>query len=219
MSHRGILHPSSAIPHPPSLIRHPSSARRAKHVPLPKTCDHLPKKCNHAEDLPKLTIHCCVPWFYLLVFSMSSNDHPERRRLDHVPPAWSPENATYFITVCAQPRGRNSLCVDAVAGKLLKSIVHYHTEKKWFCELALLMPDHLHAFLVFPWDRTMSSTLQDWKRYTARTCGINWQRDFFEHRIRNEKRHVETWHYIRHNPVRSGLVHQPDDWLYRWQPR
>ena len=150
---------------------------------------------------------------------MLSNDRPERQHLDHVPPAWSPDNATYFITICVQPRGKNTLCHSSVSDKLLESIAYYHAEKKWFCQLALLMPDHLHAFFVFPWDQKMTRILQDWKRYTARSLGIDWQRDFFEHRIRNEKRHVETWHYIRHNPVRSGLVDTPDNWPHRWQPR
>ncbi len=149
---------------------------------------------------------------------MLSGDRPERKRLDHVPPSWSPEDAVYFITICAQPKGADILCRPVVAHSLLESIAFYYDQRKWYCQMALLMPDHLHGFFVFPWDKSMASVFQNWKRYTAKSLGINWQRDFFEHRIRNEGRYTETWHYVRQNPVRAGLVDDPNDWLHRWEP-
>ena len=149
--------------------------------------------------------------------AMLSNERPERTHLDHSPPSWSPDNATYSITICTQPRGVNVLCQPETAKSILDSIIFYHQQKSWFCELALLMPDHLHALLVFPSDKPMTKTIQNWKRYTAKTLSIPWQRDFFDHRLRNEKKQTETWHYIRQNPVRAGLITHADDWPHFWQ--
>jgi len=43
----------------------------------------------------------------------------------------------------------------------------------------------------------------------------HWQEGFFDHLIRHDESHSEKWEYVRQNPVRAGLVKQPQDW--RWQ--
>lgn len=57
--------------------------------------------------------------------------------------------------------------------------------------------------------------MSDWKHFTARTLGIEWQRDFFDHRLRHRS-FVEKAHYIRMNPVRAGLVEKLEEWPYVW---
>jgi putative transposase len=44
--------------------------------------------------------------------------------------------------------------------------------------------------------------------------GKLWQRQFFDHIIRNHQDFEETLEYIRMNPVRRGLVKNPGDWPY-----
>ena len=65
----------------------------------------------------------------------------------------------------------------------------------------------------------------DWKRYHASQTGVDWQTDWFEHRLRTEKAFLEKAHYVRMNPVRKGLVDSPEQWPYVidcvhscWQP-
>ena len=65
----------------------------------------------------------------------------------------------------------------------------------------------------------MKKTLIDWKRYTCIKGGINWQRDFFDHRLRCDESYIEKAYYIRNNPVRAGLVDNPQDWPYVWEVR
>jgi REP element-mobilizing transposase RayT len=74
------------------------------------------------------------------------------------------------------------------------------------------MPDHTHALLSFPRAESIRGTMRDWKRYTARHLGIAWQRDFFEHRVRNGESLELKAAYIRENPVRKGLVARAEDW-------
>jgi putative transposase len=53
-----------------------------------------------------------------------------------------------------------------------------------------------------------------WKEWTAKTIGISWHRDFFEHRLRQDESFREKADYILLNPVRAGLVQTPEDWPY-----
>ena len=65
----------------------------------------------------------------------------------------------------------------------------------------------------------MQKSISDWKRYTCTHGGIDWQRDFFDHRLRKDEGYTEKAHYIRMNPVRAGLVARPEDWPYVWENR
>ena len=141
---------------------------------------------------------------------------PRRKILRHDVPSWVPEGATFFITINSLPRGQNQLAIPAVATALMESIATRVERGHWWPRLVLFMPDHLHALMVFPAAQDLSKVVRDWKRYTARNAGIRWQRDFFDHRIRNEQSLEEKWHYVAQNPVRAGLVPTPEDWPYVW---
>ena len=141
---------------------------------------------------------------------------PRRKILRHDVPPWVPEGATFFITINSLPRGQNQLAIPAVATALMESIATRVERGHWWPRLVLFMPDHLHALMVFPAAQDLSKVVRDWKRYTARNAGIRWQRDFFDHRIRNEQSLEEKWHYVAQNPVRAGLVPTMEDWPYVW---
>ncbi len=100
------------------------------------------------------------------------------------------------------------------AAAVIDSLKHYMLLKKWWVEVALLMPDHLHAFISFAPDQRMKEVVKAWKRYLARTQKINWQDGFFDHRLRTDKSANEKWHYILNNPMVDGLVSDPKDWPY-----
>ncbi|MBD5779827.1 transposase [Pelagicoccus sp. NFK12] len=96
--------------------------------------------------------------------------------------------------------------------QLLETVQFYHRRHTWHCRLFLLMPDHLHALIAFPSRDSMTKTIANWKRYTARTLSIDWQTNFFDHRIRNDENWELKAQYIRENPVRAGLVKHSQDW-------
>jgi hypothetical protein len=50
------------------------------------------------------------------------------------------------------------------------------------------------------------------KEWTAKDIGIQWQDDFFEHRLRWAESRREKADYILANPVRAELVSSPEDW-------
>ena len=73
------------------------------------------------------------------------------------------------------------------------------------------MPDHCHALITFPASGSpWTKVVRDWKHWLARSLGIRWQIDFFDHRLRNDESQDEKASYILANPVRAGLVENPE---------
>ena len=134
------------------------------------------------------------------------------RRLHHEVPGWVPFGALFHLRIrCAE---ENTVClVEAeVAQRLLDSVVFYAEKHRWHVRLFLLMPDHWHALMAFPGQESMAKTIGQWKAYHARTNGILWQDNFFDHRIRNDEQVDLKARYIRMNPVVKGLCAKPEDW-------
>jgi putative transposase len=84
----------------------------------------------------------------------------------------------------------------------------------WYLELMLLMPDHLHALIAIDGEASLSSLVSNFKRATSRFARIQWQRNYFDHRLRHDESLEEKAAYILNNPVRAGLVHNAGDWRY-----
>jgi putative transposase len=149
---------------------------------------------------------------------MTEPTRPTRRRLHHEVPHWVEDDAAFFITVNGAKRGCTQLTLPEIASGVLEAARFYHDEHKWHLTLLLLMPDHFHAIMSFPRIAVMADLFKHWKRYTARTLGIQWQDGFFEHRLRNFQEEAAKYHYIRHNPVRKKLCDSPEAWPHqiRW---
>src|SRR5919106_1163901 len=141
---------------------------------------------------------------------------PKRSRLPHEIPLWvDPRKACYFITICCAQRRINQLAHDQIASDLIGTIKHRNAKGIWYVRLAMLMPDHVHLVVWFPdIQKPMQTIVTKWKEWTAKTLKIEWQRDFFEHRLRKEESFREKADYILANPVRAGLVERAEHWPY-----
>ena len=80
--------------------------------------------------------------------------------------------------------------------------------------LLLLMPDHLHGLIGIDGRDSLSRLIQDYKRITRKLAGVQWQRNFFDHRLRHGESLAEKFAYICQNPVRAGLISTEQDWPY-----
>jgi putative transposase len=76
----------------------------------------------------------------------------------------------------------------------------------------------LHAIIGFPREPGMESTVKNWKKFVAMQFKIKWQRDFFDHRLRNDQELQEKTCYILMNPVRKGLCERAEDWVWVYRP-
>jgi putative transposase len=125
----------------------------------------------------------------------------------------------YFVTLVTQDRRKvfwDSRLAESVCQCLASLSQTLGFQLFCYC----LMPDHLHALIgVGECKRTLGqicgafksvSTRQYWQWHQGRL----WQRQFFDHIIRQEFEHFETVEYIRMNPVRKGLVLSWEDWPY-----
>jgi putative transposase len=157
----------------------------------------------------------------------SGRDHPEMnsirlcvphypQRLHHRPPAWVKEGSLFHLRFRATASQVPPLTHPGLASDLIAAAERYHVLGHWWCELFLVMPDHIHALLAFPKAPGMSATVGNWKRGTARFQKVRWQENYFDHRIRHDRESLETWVYIRRNPVAKGLCVVEDDWPWWW---
>lgn len=141
---------------------------------------------------------------------------PVRKTLPHEVPLWlHPSEENYFITICCRERGRNRLAKPGVAPALIETIKHRNERQLWYAHLVVIMPDHVHLLVSFGQiQMRIQCVVSKWKEWTAKSLGIRWQRDFFEHRLRKEESFREKADYILANPVRARLVERWEDWPY-----
>ena len=119
-----------------------------------------------------------------------------------------------FLTVCTEKRERwlAQACVQHGLHEIWE-----HTATAWLVSDYLLMPDHLHLFCA-PHDLrfTFERWIAFWKDRFAKMHADTgtFQAGGFHHRLRNDESYSQKWQYVRDNPVRQGLVENPEDSPY-----
>jgi putative transposase len=146
-------------------------------------------------------------------------DLPVRKKLPHTVPQWVPDGSFFFITINCVPPGKNQLCQTGIGDGVLAAMAHNHEKLLWHCRLCLLMPDHLHAVIAFPREAGMKTLIGNWKKFVAVRFKVEWQRDFFDHRLRDYHQLQEKMEYILMNPVRKGLCERMEDWIWVYRPK
>jgi REP element-mobilizing transposase RayT len=89
----------------------------------------------------------------------------------------------------------------------------------WLVGAYIIMPDHLHLFCAPKKDEI---TIGHWIafrkrqfRHKSRENAPRFDSRAFHHRLRRGESYGEKWEYVRTNPVRAGLVKDPDEWPYQ----
>jgi REP element-mobilizing transposase RayT len=85
----------------------------------------------------------------------------------------------------------------------------------------VVMPNHVHV-IVWPLDgHTLSGILHSWKSFTSKAAnrllgraGIFWQKESFDHWIRDEAEHARLVAYVENNPVKGRLCQARTDWQW-----
>ena len=83
----------------------------------------------------------------------------------------------------------------------------------------VFLPDHWHAVCAPQYPVTISLVVKSSKQSSMMAInrrrvasGELWQARFFDRALRTVKEYHETIEYLHLNPVRAGLVRQPEDW-------
>ena len=117
-----------------------------------------------------------------------------------------------FVTLCRQKVFNDPRLAKATIDCLSQLRDQWHFKVYSYC----LMPDHFHALLgLSDSGKTLAEVCGAFKSLSTRAYwrwykGKLWQRQFFDHIIRNETDLAETLQYIELNPAREGLF----DWPY-----
>ena len=157
-----------------------------------------------------------------------------RRRLPHLQKA----DAALFVTFCTggrmviPERARDLVLAHwfreagilAVAGEGARPTptarIRLHA--------VVVMPDHVHLLLTplrdeNGWPFPLVDILQCLKSATAhrinRLLGISgpvWEEESFDHVLRSDESLKEKCEYIRQNPVKAGLVKNPESYRWLW---
>src|SRR6266498_4963124 len=87
----------------------------------------------------------------------------QRKKLPHDRPIWlRPEDEIFFITICCRQRVQNQLCRAALNRAIFDSVEFRNEKHVWYAHLVVLMPDHLHVLISFPYERPMKQIIADW---------------------------------------------------------
>jgi putative transposase len=88
----------------------------------------------------------------------------------------------------------------------------------------VVMPEHVHLLLSEPKSGATAKAIQAMKistsllttraRNSSKSHSPLWQKRYYDRNIRDHAEFVETLQYIHRNPVKRGLVEQPEDWNY-----
>jgi type I restriction enzyme R subunit/putative DNA methylase len=102
-----------------------------------------------------------------------------------------------------------------------EALLHFH-EQQYLLDDWVIMPNHVHVILWPMPNHTLSNVLKSRKRHTARQANLLlgktgetfWQRESFDHWIRNDDEKARIRRYIRMNPVNARLSKTPEEWKW-----
>jgi putative transposase len=148
-----------------------------------------------------------------------------KRKLPH----WELEGSTYFITFrvaknvgqAFQP-AHFQLTPDIIhPASIVEETLLFGYGERYLLHAYVIMPDHVHLLITPLAPYTLAKILQGIKGYTAREINkilsrqsTFWQDENFDHLIRNEENWEDKFQYIHHNPVKAGLVENPQDYPF-----
>jgi putative transposase len=124
-------------------------------------------------------------------------------------------NADYFATLCLAPR--LPVLIPAPAATFITAAHRLHAEALWRLRCLTVMPDHAHLFFTLGSRLTLSQLFGRLKHDTRtdiRAHHVDWQDNFYDHRLRPNDSREATIRYIWLNPYRAGLVSARETWPY-----
>jgi REP element-mobilizing transposase RayT len=103
----------------------------------------------------------------------------------------------------------------AVANELAEALRHFD-DKRYRLFAWCVMPNHVHAVVRILPGYTLASVVHSWKSFSAKQAnkllgcsGSFWQREYYDHLIRNESELERAMRYVTDNPVEAGLQNWP----------
>ena len=130
--------------------------------------------------------------------------------------AWYSEQVEAFLNAGAG----ECLLRQPNLAELVARAVNFFVGERYDLHAWVVMPNHVHA-VVWPYPgHTLSRILHSWKSYTASEANKRlqrggkhfWQKESYDHWIRDDIERVRLCAYVTNNPVKARLCARPEDW-------
>ncbi len=117
--------------------------------------------------------------------------------------------------------GACHLRTAAVAEEVRKALRHFD-ERRYRLFAWCIMPNHVHVVArLFP-GQNLPAIVHSWKSFTAKRAnrirvsrGVFWQKEYYDHLIRNDAEFEHAVRYVAENPAKAGLKNWR--WLWVWE--
>ena len=131
----------------------------------------------------------------------------------------------YFITFNTYER----LELNNEARKVVLDACLYFHEKRYYLYVFVIMSDHVHL-LIKPYPKStdeywsIGRILHSIKSYSSKQIpkvmkhiGKVWQDGRYDILIKNRQQFLNTWEYIRQNPVKEKYADTPENYPFLWE--
>lgn len=106
--------------------------------------------------------------------------------------------------------------------QLVQNSLEYFNGKRYQLYAQCIMPNHVHVVFQLFEGYLLEKVLHSWKSYTAtktnellHRSGIFWQKEYYDHLIRNELEFKRIVNYVLENPTKAGLSNW--NWIKLYQ--
>jgi menaquinone-specific isochorismate synthase len=106
----------------------------------------------------------------------------------------------------------------AIAGEVANAL-RYFDEKRYRLFAWCVMPNHVHVVVRLFSGQTLATVVHSWKSFTAKYAnqilgshGAFWQREYYDHLIRDEEEFERSVRYVSENPAKARL----HNWRWVW---
>jgi len=106
----------------------------------------------------------------------------------------------------------------AVAEEVANTLRHFDN-RRYRLFAWCIMPNHVHVVVRLLPGQTLAEVVHSWKSFSAKRAnaildleGAFWQREYYDHLVRNEGELERAIHYLEDNPEKANLR----DWRWVW---
>ena len=169
-----------------------------------------------ADSLPKTVLDRIESERQAIIRTANQLHRPlspdERRKLQH----FSTPIIEQFLD---SGSGRCHLKNPVLAQQSADTLRRFH-EQRYRLFAWCIMPNHVHVvFKIFP-GNNLPGVIHSWKSFTAKSAnrvlglrGTFWQREYYDHLIRNEAELERAISYVAKNPEKANLK----NWKWVWE--
>ncbi len=105
---------------------------------------------------------------------------------------------------------------EPAVAEMIAHALQYFEEVRYRLFAWCVMPNHVHVVFQPLADHTLAGIVHGWKSYTAKEAnrllqrtGVFWQREYYDHLVRDEGDFRRVVRYVLENPNKAGLREWP----------